>query len=189
MNIAKRKHKLIQRLKDKQRRDAFVSAQIDIGIPFQIRALREQRNETQAALSARTGMAQAWISRLENINYRGFSLKTLKKVASMFDVGLVIRFVPISQLVEWELNLSNDSLLVSSFGDEPYFKESTAETQATGEQDRTKRKKGDLIDLFAGKSHSSVADAASRDRRSQPSDGAHFYFYPQEEDKRASALH
>jgi hypothetical protein len=56
----------------------------------------------------------------------------------MFDVGLVIRFVPISQLVEWELNLSNDSLSVPSFGDEPYFKESTIETQAAGKQDRSR---------------------------------------------------
>ncbi len=148
MNINRRKEKLIHRLRDREHRDAFVSAQIDVGIPFQIRALREQRNETQAALSARTGMAQAWISKLENINYKGFSLKTLKKVASMFDVGLVIRFVPISQLVEWELNLSNDSLLVPSFGDEPYFKEPTIETQAAGKQDRSREEQEKVYCIF-----------------------------------------
>jgi transcriptional regulator with XRE-family HTH domain len=127
MSMSKRKEKLLQRLRDKEHRDAFVSAQIDIGIPFQIRALREQRPETQSELAGRIGMAQAWISKLENPNYSGFSLATLKKIASAFDVGLAVRFVPISQLVEWELNLSNNSLPVPSFEDDPYFKESDAD--------------------------------------------------------------
>jgi transcriptional regulator with XRE-family HTH domain len=123
MTTIKRKHNIIQRLKDKAQRDAYVEAQVDIGIPFQIRALREQREETQAELSSRTGWAQAWVSKLENPNYKGFSLATLKKVASAFEVGLMVRFVPISELVKWELNLSQSSLRVANFDEDPFFNE------------------------------------------------------------------
>ena len=99
------KNKLIARLKDKQYRDGFVSAHIKIGIPFQIRALRERKGWTQKELAERVGTKQAWIAQIENPNYSGFSMKTLLKLASVFDIGLIVRFVPISNLVKWELAL------------------------------------------------------------------------------------
>jgi transcriptional regulator with XRE-family HTH domain len=118
-----RKEKLISELKDKEYRDAFVSEHIATGIPFQIKALREQREWSQREFGKKAGMHQERISVLEDPNYAKFSIATLKKLASAFNVGLVVRFVPISELVEWELNLSSESLKVLSFNDEPYFKE------------------------------------------------------------------
>jgi transcriptional regulator with XRE-family HTH domain len=132
MSISRRKESLIEQLKDKEYRDAFVSAHINVGIPFQIRALRDKAPWTQKELAENAGMKQSWISKIENPGYSGFSLKTLLKLASVFDVGLVVRFVPISELVEWELNLSNNSLLAAPFYKDPYFKEPTIETQAAG---------------------------------------------------------
>ncbi len=118
----KRREKLIARLKDKEHRDAFVSAHIQVGIPFQIRALREQRGWSQKDLANQAGVSQVWISRIENPNYSGFSLKTLLKLASSFEIGLIIRFVPISNLVNWELALSHEKLGAVSFEEDPYFK-------------------------------------------------------------------
>jgi len=46
-----------------------------------IAELREKHGLTQAALAAKVGTTQAGISRLENPNYRNYSLKTLEKVA------------------------------------------------------------------------------------------------------------
>ena len=125
MNITKRLKKLIEELKDKEYRDAFVEEHIDTGIPFQIRALREQKGRewTQKELGMRTGMAQETISRLEDPNYGKLTLKTLKRIASAFDVALMVRFVPFSELVEWELKLTPDSLTPSGFEEDPYFKE------------------------------------------------------------------
>lgn len=125
----KRKEKLIARLKNKEYRDAFVSEHIATGIPFQIRALREQeeRKWSQQELGKRAGMLQERISVLEDPDYGKFTIVTLKKLASAFDIGIVVRFVPISELVEWDLNLSSESLKVLSFKDEPYFKEKKAE--------------------------------------------------------------
>ncbi|MFZ3136669.1 MAG: helix-turn-helix transcriptional regulator [Thermodesulfovibrionales bacterium] len=126
MNIVKRREKLISKLKDKEYRDAFVSALITSGIPFQIKALREQRTCTQKELGKLADMAQESISRLEDPNYGKLNLNTLKRLAAAFDIGLMVRFVPFSELVEWDINLSNKSLEVTSFNEEVYFKEQLA---------------------------------------------------------------
>ena len=66
-------------------------------------------------LANRIGVRQAWIAQIENPNYSGFRSKTLLKLTSVFDIGLIVRYVPISNLVEWELGLSSESLKVQSF--------------------------------------------------------------------------
>jgi hypothetical protein len=70
-------------------------------------------------------MSQERISVAENPNYSRFNLKTLKKIASAFDVALIVRFVPISELVEWELKLSSEALEAISYDQDPYFREIT----------------------------------------------------------------
>jgi transcriptional regulator with XRE-family HTH domain len=116
--------KLLTELKNKEYRDAFVSAHIDTGIPFQLRALREQRGLTQKELAERSGMKQERISAIENPNYKNaFTLSTLKRLASAFDIALIVRFAPISQLVDWELKISPESLQAVSFNEDPYFSE------------------------------------------------------------------
>lgn len=121
----RKKEKLIAKLKNKEYRDAFVSEHISTGIPFQMRALREQeeRKWSQKELGKRAGMLQERISVLEDPDYGKFNIATLKKIASAFDIGLVVRFVPFSELAEWELNLSPESLNVPSFNEEIYFQE------------------------------------------------------------------
>jgi transcriptional regulator with XRE-family HTH domain len=129
VNMIERREKLKAQLKDKRYRDAFVSEHIDTGIPFQIRALRKQREWTQKKLSDLTGMAQERISVAENPNYSRFNLKTLKRIATAFEVALIVRFVPISELVKWELNLSSEALEAVSFDEDPYFIETKEAAQ------------------------------------------------------------
>ncbi|MCJ7546111.1 MAG: helix-turn-helix domain-containing protein [Deltaproteobacteria bacterium] len=123
MNIVKRKEKLISELKNKEHRDAFLAELITTGIPFQIKILREQRDWKQKELGDRANMAQETISRLEDPNYGKLNLTTLKRLASAFDIGLVVRFVPFSELVNWETNLSLESLEVLSFDEESFFQD------------------------------------------------------------------
>ncbi len=123
MNIFKRKQKLLEELEDKEYREAFVNEHIDTGIPFQLHALREHKDWTQKELGEKSGMAQESISRSEDPNYGKFTLKTLKRLASAFDVALIVRFAPISELVEYELNLNPQSLHALSYEDDSYFKE------------------------------------------------------------------
>lgn len=71
---------------------------------------------------------------MEDPNYSKFALATLKQLASTFDIGLVVRFVPISDLVKWELNLSSDSLKVLSFDEESYFQEKEEKTNTLADE-------------------------------------------------------
>lgn len=116
-----KKEKLLKELENKEYRDAFVSELIDTGIPFQIRALRG--NLTQKEFSKKIGMLQERVSVLEDPNYAKLTLTTLKRIASGLDIGLLVRFVPISDLVKWELTLSPDSLKAVSYDKDPYFSE------------------------------------------------------------------
>lgn len=137
MNIVKRKEKLISKLQNKEYRDAFVAELIATGIPFQIKTLREQRNWKQKELGNQANMAQESISRLEDPNYGKLTIKTLKRLASAFDIGLVVRFVSFSELVNWEINLSPESLEVLSFNEESYFRETKE-----GKSDSTVERRG-----------------------------------------------
>lgn len=121
----RRKVKLIDELKDKEYREAFVAEQINVGIPFQIKAIRNQRKWSQKKLGEQVHevMKQEQISRLEDPNYASVTISTLKKLASAFDVGLMVRFVPISYLIEWELRLTSESLKVVSFDEDIFFNE------------------------------------------------------------------
>jgi transcriptional regulator with XRE-family HTH domain len=124
MDIIRKKAELINDLQDKETRDSFVSDHINIGIPLQIRALREQKGRewTQQELANKAGMKQTRISAIENINYKNaFTLSTLMRIASAFDVALIVRFVPISELVKWELDISPEKLEAVSFDEDPYF--------------------------------------------------------------------
>jgi transcriptional regulator with XRE-family HTH domain len=126
-----RREKLKVQLQDKRYRDAFVSEHINEGISFQIRALRKNNGWTQKQLAKQTGMAQERISVAENPNYSRFNITTLKRIASAFDVAFIGRFVPISELVNWEFNLSSETLAPVSFEEDPYFKEAPQQENIT----------------------------------------------------------
>jgi len=117
---------LHRRLKrSKEARTQFVSSQIDKGIAYQIRALRDRQDLSQERLSEIVGMNQNAISRLESPRYGRPTISTLKRLAASFDVGLIVRFVPFSQLVSWvsgtpflDSGLSTGSMAVPSFEEE-----------------------------------------------------------------------
>lgn len=50
-------------------------------------------------MEEKTGIKQQAISRLENPYYGKATLTTLKRIAAAFDVGLLVEFVPFSQLI------------------------------------------------------------------------------------------
>jgi len=116
----------IRRLKrSPEARAKFVESNLSKELAFQIRALRDNKEWSQPELAEKVGTSQNAISRLENPNYGKATITTLKKLASVFDVGLVVRFVPFSQLVNWEsgtpyteYGLSPESMDVPSFTEE-----------------------------------------------------------------------
>jgi transcriptional regulator with XRE-family HTH domain len=106
-------------LSDATYRHAFVEQEIKVGVPFQIRALRVQRGWSQKKLGEKAGgMAQETISLLENPNYGRMNISTLLRLAAAFDVGLTLRFVQFSSVVDWAADMSANRLEVPSYEDD-----------------------------------------------------------------------
>jgi transcriptional regulator with XRE-family HTH domain len=112
--------KTTERLRDKAYRDAYIEAHVKIGIPHQIRALREQegRKWTQGELAKRSKKSRTVISRLEDPEYGRHTIRTLLELASAFDVALLVKFVSFSRLLKEFADVSPRALEVPSFTDE-----------------------------------------------------------------------
>jgi transcriptional regulator with XRE-family HTH domain len=83
----------------KAARERFVASTLDKNLATQIRAIRDRQGLSQERLAELAGgMNQNAISRLESPTYGKPTITTLKRLAAAFDVGLVVRFVPFSQI-------------------------------------------------------------------------------------------
>jgi transcriptional regulator with XRE-family HTH domain len=93
---------LIGRLsKGRDLRRRFVESQIANEIAFQVRALRHKQEWSQPALARELDTTQNQIYRLENPAKSKPTISTLKKIAALFDVGLVVRFVPFGEMIDY----------------------------------------------------------------------------------------
>lgn len=110
--------RLFAKLRSKKYRTAYIAEHIRTVVPFQIKALREQRNWTQGDLGRAAGKPQNVISRIEDPDYGKHTVQTLLDVAAGLDVALLIKFVPFSRfLVEYE-DVTEASLEAASFEEE-----------------------------------------------------------------------
>jgi transcriptional regulator with XRE-family HTH domain len=98
--------RLVEQLKDPDYRRAFVEGHATDSIAFQLRAMRKSEGLEQKDVAERLGnrKLQPMISRYENPDYGKYSVSTLLELATVFDVALAVRFVPFSELVEWDLS-------------------------------------------------------------------------------------
>lgn len=110
--------KLWRKLETKEYRDGYTQAQLSIEVPFQIRALRKARGWTQAQLAERCGIPQARISHIEQPGRDPLSLRTLYRLSAAFDVGLLVEFVPFSELIRREAAFDPKTFSVPSFKDD-----------------------------------------------------------------------
>jgi len=104
--------------KDREYRDYFVEDNIRNGIAFQIRAIRKRQGLSQQELAVKMDKAQNVISRLEDPDYGKLTLKTLLSLAKAFDVGLLVKFVSFSELMDSIRDVSEKALAVPSFDEE-----------------------------------------------------------------------
>jgi transcriptional regulator with XRE-family HTH domain len=109
---------LVAKFNDKAYRDAFVAEQIFSRLPLKIRCLREEQGMTQRQLGDIAGMAQTWVSKLEDPNYGKLTISTLLKVASALDVGLQVDFVPYSKILGDALRVNGTSFSVPRFAND-----------------------------------------------------------------------
>jgi transcriptional regulator with XRE-family HTH domain len=152
-------------MSDKVHRDALVEVEIRRGIPVQIREMREARGWSQGQLGEVIGKPQNNISRMENTRDTYLSIKTLVEIASAFDVGLLVKFVPFSEVLRWTDNHSLDTVVPQSYSDEVAEdvsagggRDSSSDAERLDRDDRT---------MFLAASSRSVA-AVSADLGSAP---------------------
>lgn len=112
-----KKQKLFRKLANKEYRDAWGMESIKTVLPFQIQAIRQQRDWSQEILGNKAGMKQTAISRLENAE-GNLSINTLLRLASAFDCALMVRFVPFSKMVSEVEDVSREGLEVTSFAED-----------------------------------------------------------------------
>lgn len=119
MSIASIKRDLLDSLRDKEFRDALKLENVYTGVCFQIRAIREQQHLSQRKLGALAEMAQERISILEDPNAETKpTINTLLRVADALDVGLDVRFVPFSKVIDRSVHTDMRELEVPKFEDE-----------------------------------------------------------------------
>ena len=102
-------------MRDKPYRDTFVAAHLSTNIAAQIQTIREERGWTKKQLARKASMSPSRITVMEDPSYENFTLSTLKRLASAFDVALVARFTPFSDLVDWVAELSPEKLQTPEF--------------------------------------------------------------------------
>ena len=66
----------------------------ELALGRKIRELREGRGMTQAQLARALGTQAPAISRIEDADYDGHSLRILRKIADYFEQNLVVSFEP-----------------------------------------------------------------------------------------------
>jgi transcriptional regulator with XRE-family HTH domain len=120
VNTALVKQDLLDSLKaDHEYRHAWNLESVYTGVCFQLRALREQREWSQAKLGEKAGMAPERISILEDPNADTKpTLKTLLRIANACDVGLEVRFVSYGAVIDRSTETNFKDLEVPSFSDE-----------------------------------------------------------------------
>jgi transcriptional regulator with XRE-family HTH domain len=121
---------LFRSLEDAAYRRAFAD-DVGTGLAFQTRLLREDRGWTQEEMAARMGKSQATISQWENPAYGSYTLNTLKELAGAFDVALMVRFAPFSEIVEWSVGLTSVRLAPPSFEEESRIRRAPIATDST----------------------------------------------------------
>jgi transcriptional regulator with XRE-family HTH domain len=105
---------LTEECKDKEYAHAYMEEFFNMSIAAQIKALREQRGLTQEQLAEFSGMKQARISVLEDVDYDAWTLKALRKLARAFDLTVKVSFEEFSKAILDAQNMSLEYLTRTS---------------------------------------------------------------------------
>lgn len=116
-----KERQILNSLHNKEYREALAIEHVNTTLAIQIRMIRENRQWKQSDLAACLGKHQETVSQWENPDYGRHSMTTLKSLAAAFDVALLVKFIPFSELVQDMVNLSETRLSPPSFSEEQYY--------------------------------------------------------------------
>jgi transcriptional regulator with XRE-family HTH domain len=119
--MSARRTRMLTELRDPVYRESYAEHHLNSVLATQIRTVREQRGLTQERLAKKIEKHQAAISRIENVNYARWNVRTLKKVANALGCWLDIRLESWGKLVEAVDQYSTENLRRERFEDAPCF--------------------------------------------------------------------
>lgn len=120
---------LKKEFQDREYRHAYAESFANTIIATQIRLLRGAMNQKDFAQLV--GMKQSRVSAMEDENYSAWSTKTLKKLAAARDVVFLGRFVSFGELLNWSRLMSEQTLTVTPFSNDPAFAETVKSPDCT----------------------------------------------------------
>lgn len=109
--------KLLNKLRRRSYRAAYVDENVRTGIAYQIRALREQRGWSQKKLAEVLGKPQSVVSRIEDPDYGKLSVQTLLEIAEALDIALLIRYVAFPDFIAQMRAVTPEALRADSFNE------------------------------------------------------------------------
>ena len=89
----KLKDRIQKEIKDPEFKKAFEEEEIFASVAIALAKLREKEGLTQKELARRMHTSQQMVARLENLDNRSCSLRTLIKAAHVLNKRLVVKFV------------------------------------------------------------------------------------------------
>ncbi len=139
--ILDKERQILNSLDSKEYREALAIEHVNTTLAIQIRMMRDNHQWSQSDLADCLGKHQETISQWENPDYGRHSITTLKALAATFDVALLVKFIPFSELVMDMVSLSETRLSPPSFSEE----QSHAPTSVSAASNRIE----DRIDIDA----------------------------------------
>lgn len=94
----------LQKLLDREYRDAYLESHVKSSIAYQIQALREKTRLSQADFGALIGKPQSVVSRLENTEYGALNVNTLLEIAAALEIGLQVRFADFETVIRSDVS-------------------------------------------------------------------------------------
>jgi transcriptional regulator with XRE-family HTH domain len=96
--------------RDPEDSEGYAESFLNSYVATQIKVIREQRRMKQSDLAREVGTTQTAISRIENVNYSSWNIKTLKKLARAFRVRLMVSFETYGTLADEVGRFTRESL-------------------------------------------------------------------------------
>lgn len=111
-SLSGRSDRIFKLLNSQKSRAGYIKAKLSVLVPAQIRALRIRSTNPpmpkQTDLARESEMHQSRISMFETPGAANVTLETLSKIAAGLRCGIVVKFVPFTDMLRWENSFRPD---------------------------------------------------------------------------------
>lgn len=98
------------KFRNKEYRDAAVSAHVRRRLAYQIKHLRESLGLSQKAFADRLGKPQSTVSRYEDPYYGRLTVSSLIEIANALDVALSVKFINFADFIAQSADVSETAM-------------------------------------------------------------------------------